>query len=196
MKYKPIKWKKIKSLRKRKVIMHADMLFRDLYGIFKLPIDKKTGEGAGNFSILLVLLCIIDGISVHLYPTKKKISKQGPRFKKLIIDMLDWGPVGKNWLKIDLGAKYLYLEFRNPLVHELGVDRITGPRKNTYEEPAISKWGKIPKKDQRIEYVERLRVWNSNWPTLYVEQTSKGGRVTVCAAALYWSVKKLVGRLV
>ena len=80
---------------KRKVINHADMLLRDAYGMFKLPIHDKSGEGACKFSILILMLLIIDGISVYFYPTKEVISDQEKRFKKLIRDKLYWGPIDK-----------------------------------------------------------------------------------------------------
>ena len=93
------------------------MLLHDLHNIFEIA----SSGGAGNFSIAVVLLCIVDGLAVYLYPTTQ-VDDQEKRFKKLIREKLYWGPTKKGWVEQGLAAKQFYLEMRNPLVHELGVD--------------------------------------------------------------------------
>jgi hypothetical protein len=63
MPYNEIEYGHITHPKLRKVLLHINMLFKDLYGAFKLPIDENAGEGGGNFAIAIVLLCIIDGVS-------------------------------------------------------------------------------------------------------------------------------------
>jgi hypothetical protein len=167
------------------------MLFKDLYGAFKLPVDKNSGEGEGNFAITLVLLCIIDGISVNIYPTKH-VKDQEKRFKRLIREKLYWGTTKNGWLDKGLAAKQLYLEIRNPLVHELGADKVTSARIPGHLEPRIGKWGTIEKSHNDIDLIDGLQSWNDNWPALTIISGQGGKYIKFSAAALYWSVKKMV----
>jgi len=192
MPYSEIEFSHITHPKLKKVLLNTNMLLKDLYGAFKLPIDESSGEGAGNFAIAVVLLCIIDGISVNIYPTKS-IKDQEKRFKKLIRDKLYWGTVKTGWLEKGVAAKQLYLEIRNPLVHELGVDKITSSRMFEHLEPRIGKWGSIDESCHNIELIEELNSWNENWPTLTVVTSSNNGKyVQISSAALYWTVKQMV----
>ena len=164
MPYKAINWKHIEDKQTRKVIKHADMMLRDVYAMFKLPIDKESGEGSCNFSILVILLVIIDGLAVYIYPKKEAVDDQEKRFKKLIRDKLYWGPPDKGWIEKGLAAKQFYLELRNPLVHELGADKPTNARQKGHNEPIIGKWAKIPEGYRNIDYIEGLEQWNDDWP--------------------------------
>lgn len=195
MSYIEIDYSHITHPKLKKVLLHTNMLLKDLYGAFKLPIDRDSGEGAGNFAIALVLLCIIDGISVNIYPTKAN-KDQEKRFKKLIREKLYWGPTNKGWLKKDIAAKQLYLEIRNPLVHELGADKVTSARITGHLEPRIGKWGGIEENSQDIDFIENIESWNDNWPTLTVVSSENGEYIKFCAAALYWSVKNMVINLI
>lgn len=191
MPYAPISYSSITNRELAKIIRHSDHLLRDLYEIFK----NQATAGAGNFTITLVLLCIIDGISVYLYPTRK-IVKQQNRFKKLIRDKLPWGPPGNGWLPIDIAAKQFYLELRNPLVHELGADA-PGARRPGQGEALIGKWGSIPTAFSDIEYIQSLSTWNVDWPILqYVKDTNGHDCLKLSGAALWWAVKKMIQDLV
>ena len=195
MPYQGLEYDHIKHRMLKKILLHSDMLLRDLYGIFKLPIDKKSGEGAGNFSILIILLCIIDGLAVYIYPTRK-VKDQEKRFKKLINEKLYWGPVSKSWLEKGLAAKQFYLELLNPLVHELGADKITSARMTGYLEPRIGKWGNIDEEARNIEVIENMKEWNDNWPTLTNMKDESGEYIKFNGAAFYWSVKKMITELI
>ncbi len=195
MPYNEIEYSQITHQKLNKVLSHINVLFKDLYGVFKLPTDKTSGEGEGNFSITLVLLCIIDGISANIYPTKA-IKDQEKRFKMLIRDKLYWGSTKDGWLDKGKAAKQLYLEIRNPLVHELGADKITSAREPGHREPRIGKWGSIEKSHHNIDLIDGLQQWNDNWPTLTVVSDAKGDYIKFSAAALYWSVKKMAINLI
>ena len=195
MSYLELDYSHITHPKLKKVLLHTDMLLKDLYGAFKLPVDKESGEGAGNFAITLVLLCIIDGVSANIYPTKI-IKDQEKRFKKLIREKLYWGPQHKGWLEIGIAAKQLYLEIRNPLVHELGADKVTSARMPGHVEPRIGKWGGVEKEYQDIDKIDNLDSWNDNWPTLTVVSSENGDYIKLSAAALYWSVKHMVIELI
>ncbi len=195
MSYQELDYSHVTHPKLKKVLLHTNMLLKDLYGAFKLPVDERSGEGAGNFAIALVLLCIIDGISVSIYPTTA-IKDQEKRFKKLIREKLYWGPAAKGWLEIGIAAKQLYLEIRNPLVHELGADKVTSARMTDHLEPRIGKWGSVEKQNQDIDIIENLQAWNDDWPTLTVVSSGNGDYIKFSGAALYWSVKRMVIELI
>ncbi len=195
MPYREIDYGHITHPKLKKVLLHTNMLLKDLYGAFKLPKDNNSGEGSGNFAITLVLLCIIDGISVNIYPTKE-VKNQEKRFKKLIREKLHWGTTKNGWLDKGTAAKQLYLEIRNPLVHELGANKVTSARITGHLEPRIGKWGSIDKDYHDIDLIEELETWNEKWPTLTVVSGENGSYIKFSAAALYWSVKHMVIELI
>ena len=97
MPYQNLKYDHIQHPTLHKVLEHSDAMLHDLYTIFETP--SKAG-GAGNYSIAVVLLCIVDGLSCYLYPTYLYPTKtlercQDSRFKKLIRDKLRWGQAKK-----------------------------------------------------------------------------------------------------
>lgn len=182
----------------KQAIERADMYLHDVYGMFSLPGADLEKSGGCNFSIALVLLCVIDGVSREIYPTRM-VKDPDKRFKKLIRDKLYWPINPKNTLWIDKAdaANQLYLEVRNPLVHELARDKMTSARKKGHNEPIIGKWGEIDKEYRNIESIDAMTVWNNKWPTMY-EKKSGDGRpcMKLCVAALYWSVKRMLDDLV
>ena len=178
----------------KKAAERADMLLHDVYGMFSLSGDDGKGGGC-NYSIALVLLCVVDGMSREFYPTRL-VKDQEKRFKKLIREKLYWSKKRKNTLWIDKAeaAIELYLDVRNPLVHELAGDNAPRAGKKGQNEPAVGKWGLIDKDCCTIEYIDALEKWNDKWPTMYIKPVSGDGRpcTTLCVAALYWSVKRML----
>jgi len=85
---------------------------------------------------------------------------------------------------------------RNPLIHELGADKITSARKDRDSEPLVKKWGKISSEYHDIDYLDNLNNWNDDWPVLYEEDLNNKNRIVICDAALYWAVKHLVRTVV
>jgi hypothetical protein len=196
MAYRPLDYNHIQHEILRQILLHCDLLFRDLYQIFKIRSEDLTDDGAGNFTIAVMLLCIIDGLAVNLYPTKS-IYDQEQRFKKLIRDKLPWGAAGKHWMEKGMAAKQLYLELRNPLVHELGADKATSIRQKGHSEPRVGKWGNVPKELQDIDQVEDMQEWNNDWPILAFMNNDKGNRYAQFnGAAMYWAVKKMIADLI
>jgi hypothetical protein len=80
MSYQELEGAKINHPVIREVIEHADTYLNDTYEMFYLPIEGKAKGGGCNFSIVLVLLCVIDGIARDVYPTKK-VGDHETRFK-------------------------------------------------------------------------------------------------------------------
>lgn len=194
MAYKKLALGKIQHTEIRDVIQHANNYLEDTYGMFYLPIKGKGGGGC-NFSIALVLLSVIDGIASEIYPTRQ-VKKQDVRFKRLIREKLYWVPSSKEWINKDDAAQQLYVEFRNPLVHELAAKDRGNRSSGKFEEPVISKWGLIEDSEQQdIAKIDNRKVWNDAWPTVYKDPANKDRLILSCAS-LYWSVKRLIEDLI
>jgi hypothetical protein len=140
-----------------------------------------------------VLLCVIDGLSVCVYPTPAVSPKQETRFKRLIRDKLHWGQANDGWYDKAKAAAVLYTEFRNPLVHELAGEKAAKARPPHFEESAVGKWGLVSVRD--IDPIEAMTAWNDSWPTLGVEDYGGGKRLKLSCAALYWGVKQMTNDL-
>ena len=191
MPYTPVAYSQVADAFLRKeVFERADMLLHDVYCMFTLPAGSD-GEAGGNWSIALVLLCVIDGISRHVYP---RTSDQEQRFKRLIRDKLYW-PTTKGWWDKGNSAAVLYTKFRNPLVHELAIDSPVRAYPPDFTEPTVSKWGPVPEQKRDIKEIDALSAWDDDWPTLGVENHNGGTRLKLSCAALYWTVKNMVNTL-
>ena len=136
----------------------------------------------------------VDGISRHVYP---KTGTQEQRFKRLIRDKLHWGPSSKGWYPIHNAAAVFYTELRNPLVHELAIDKPAPARSRAGidEETGIGKWGPVPERFQDIKVIDAMPAWDDDWPTLSVQNYNGGKRLKLSCAALYWAIKDMVNTL-
>lgn len=176
---------------------NADMYLHDVYGMFQLPVDGVVEGGGCNFSIALILLCVIDGISCHIYPQGAP-GDEGQRFKRLVREKLYW-PTNKRLRWIDKGeaGKLLWAELRNPLAHSLAADEPSRARRAGHDEPNIGKWGEIPPERRDIDEIDGLTAWNDDWPTMYEMKNVEGNPcIKLCDAALYWSVKRMLRELI
>jgi hypothetical protein len=197
MPYRPVAYKHISDeVLREDIFQGADWLLSDTYHMFNM--QPSSGTGGGNWSIALVLLCVIDGISLHVYPTDALARDQDQRFKRLIREKLPWGPISnKLWYPIHNAAAVLYTEFRNTLVHELAIDKPTRARfkAGIEKESGISKWGPVPERFQNIDAIDEMTTWNGDWPTLSVEPHEGGKRLKLSCAGFYWAVKRMVNEL-
>lgn len=194
MPYRPVAYDHVPDALKE-IFERADMFLRDVYGMFALPPESLPSAGGGNWSIALVLLCVVDGISVHVYPTSALLPNQEQRFKRLINNKLYWGPPTKRWYAKHNAAAVFYTELRNPLVHELAIDRPAPARfrAGIEKESAIVKWDPVQRQD--IDAIDAMTTWNDDWPTLSVADHDGGKRLKLSCAALYWTVKQMVNAL-
>lgn len=196
MAYRHLDYNTIKATNLRKSFHRADLYLRDVYGMFRgLPPAGGDG-GGGNFAMALVLLCVIDGLARIAWPN----DEQEKRFKALITRRLHWGAPGRKsrWFNRANGAKQLYLEFRNTLVHELAQDKPAKSRPSGFTEPVIARWGEIPETMRDIALLDALPTWNDAWPILYHGSNDEDGkpRLKLVTAALYWAVKNVAEQLV
>ena len=81
MPYTPVAYDQVADDSQKEVFKRADMFLRDVYGMFTLPPKPLPDAGGGNWSIALVLLCVVDGISRHVYPTATAV----PRPEELMV---------------------------------------------------------------------------------------------------------------
>ena len=191
MSYQHLNWKAVSHPVLRKVLSHADTLLLDVFKMFQSYSKSPLDLSRFNFSIVIILLCIVDGIARDIYPTQQ-VKDPEKRFKRLLRDKLPWSQSSGSWIDIAEAARHLYLEFRNPLVHELGQNKVTRARRPGFLEPKLGPWGEIDEDSQDIELIDGLGAWNDKWPVLYVQEDDDGPRIKVCCAALYWSVKHMV----
>jgi len=196
--YTHLNWQKLSDTRMQEIFRHADEYLHDAYGMFKgLPPAGGDG-GGGNFSIVLVLLCVIDGLAREVWPTNAVEKDQGKRFKQLLRTKIHWGPEGRGkWFGKGIAADQLYTEFRNPLVHELAMERSRATsRPKGYIEPVVGKWGSLPEQLRDIAQIDDLEKWDDAWPVLAESKDEQGNlRLKLTAAALYWAVKQLAVKM-
>jgi hypothetical protein len=194
--YKPLEFNTVPDPRLQRVFERADTYLHDVYGMFRWLAPKNPDPGGGgNFSIVLVLLCVVDGLAGDVLPGRGEPA-QNRRFKQLLRYKFHWGPVAKGWIDPVQGADQLYYEFRNPLVHELAADKVHSSRPAGFVEPVIGKWG-VPKDWQDITKIEALASWDDDWPIIGTSQDDQGRpRIKVGAAGLYWAVKRLANNLI
>src|SRR3954454_10055834 len=94
--YRPVAYDHVPdAFLREEIFRRADWLLSDAYGMFAM--QPVLGTGGGNWSIGLVLLCVVDVISCHIYPTAAVAPRQEQRFKRLINRKLHWGPATKGW---------------------------------------------------------------------------------------------------
>jgi len=193
MTYAPLDFQSIENRELKKVFRHANAYLHDVYGMFRLLPPEDADGGGGNFSIVLVLLCIVDGLATEVWPGRQDVPKQENRFKRLIRCRFPWGPEGSGqWVQKGNAADQLYSKSRNPLVHELGRDKTAASRPADFDEPIIGKWGPLPTEWQDIAKIDALTAWNDGWPIFSeIEADGKPSRYKLCAAGLYWAVKDL-----
>ncbi|MBX5463820.1 MAG: hypothetical protein IRZ28_22370 [Steroidobacteraceae bacterium] len=143
MPYREVPYGHISDPHKQDVFRRANMLLSDVYAM--LAVKPIHGKGGCNFSIALVLLCVIDGLARDVFPTIAEQCDHEKRFRCLIKEKLPWGPTASGWLDKGQAAKWLYCEFRNPLTHELGKDVSVQRRPPKQYEPVVYKWKHVPR---------------------------------------------------
>lgn len=151
----------------------------------RLPND--SAGGGGNWSIAVVLLCMVDGLSKWIYPiTPKGKRHHRKRFERFVQVWLlrDVSPIGS------ATASSIYEDFRGILVHDLTVDRKEGVRNIASAEPAVSKWWPLHQNDHSVDALERLVQTDYRWPVFQDQPHSGRRRDVLCAAALYGAMKR------
>lgn len=176
---------------REEVFRRADMLLGDVHTM--LAIEVPAGTNSCGWAGALVLICVIDGISQNVFPTKYVELKQRKRFKQFI-DKVGWTSA-PGWVSADIAAKLLYFEVRNSLVHDLAGEPQKRIRPARFSETAIGKWGMIPEAERNFGAINASRVWPEFWPMLGVESVNGVERYSLSAVGLYWHVSHWVQKL-
>lgn len=189
MAYRTIAYDHIRDPVLNEVFEHANVYLRDVYSM--LVVDPAhSGGGPCNFSIALVLLCLIDGLARDVYPTMS-VPDQGTRFRNLIRDKMPWATDDDRWIDRARAANVFYLELRNPIAHELAQDKATSARPHGYLDPAVVKTR--PGRSITVDEIDALSEWSREWPVLSTVTRPNGrSRYVLDCGALYWATKAMV----
>jgi len=176
----------------RRALTHASVLLADVYTMLGAEPTQGSNGGTCNFSIGLVLACIIDGLATEIWPIEPV--KSGGQLKRMeaLLLRLPWGSKADGWITRIEAAKVLYHEVRNPLVHNLGADMRWRGRRRGFLDAAIV-LGMRDRKRVSPDELEALAKWDPKWPVVWAKKKTEPGppRFVVSAPALYWHVKWL-----
>lgn len=197
MAYKSLTLDKATPPRVRALIRSIETLsFSDVHTMLRLPV-RQMRSGAGkqiedlgagcNFAIAHVLLAVIGGISATLYQPKWKDNK---RFKGILRDYYPWNQEPPGISSLD-AATDIYEAFRNPLVHDLGLD-VRNKRKGA---KLILKRLGLGDEGLSESIIERELEGDSRKvmsATLTIKTTVSGVRKELLVEALYWGVRQMI----
>lgn len=181
----------------RRVFVHANGMLADVYTMLEFGVNPTPGVNGGrcNFSIALVLSCLLDGLATEIDPILPSGRKddQYRRMRNLVLRLSpNWATRKHHWVTADEAAKVLWTEIRNPLVHNLGADTRPNVRRPLHSDVAVDH----PMRDRKRltpDEVEAIDDWPEHWPVMWTKGKDEPGkrRLVVALPALYWHVKRL-----
>lgn len=192
MPFHAIECDQIRNREMRRVFQHASGYLGDVYTLMHAdPAPERSG--AGNFSIALVLSCVIDGLATEIYPIKP-VGDQQERMR-VLLERMPWGSKAQGWVGREEAARVLYLDIRNPLAHNLAADTSPNVRRPGYADPALVMRMKDWARPSARELEARSEWPNKRWPVMWAEHAHGKRRIVVSDLALYWHVKRLAADL-
>lgn len=209
MPYTKLDFSRIEDKELRELFDRANAYLADVYSLLHVRPRKGSNGGEGNLTSVLLLCCVIDALSIYVYPKRpyatvacnecgypspgKDNAEQ--RFKRLVMDKMYWDK-HSGWLDKEHAALLLYLEIRNPLAHALGKDVQSRVRYPDSAEPVAGRWGRITTK--RMDRIDARKFWNPKWPIMEFKPKSetREKHVKISAVALYWAVKQMCVTLI
>ena len=192
MPFHPVKCDHLTNWEMRRVFQHASGYLADVYTLMHAdPGPEKSG--AGNFSIALILSCVIDGLATEIYPIQP-VDDQEKRMR-VLLERMPWGTKAQGWVTRGEAARVLYLDIRNPLAHNLAADTNPNVRRPGYADPALVKRMRDWTRPTASE-LEEMSEWpNKKWPVMWAEDSHGKRRIVLSDLALYWHVKRLTVQL-
>jgi len=174
-----------------RVFAHANNYLADVFTMLGANPPPESNGGKCNFSIALVLACVLDGLATEIHP----IVPPGDVQKRMtgLLARLDWGSEADGWISRDDASEILYVDIRGPLVHNLAADTKPWIRRPGYGDPAIVH----PLSDGTMmtpDEVDATKVWDRKLPMMWdkpPDARGNPGRIVVSTLALYWHVKSL-----
>jgi hypothetical protein len=161
----------------------------DVHSMLRLPIRDDAGlQGGCNFTIAQVLLSVIGGASVTLY--EDVLTRRGDRtrlFREILANHYPWNEesgIGGGLYGADAADK-LYVLFRSPLAHSLGI--IEPDESPTVRRVVVEKG---PFVEAAIEATEEAIVRPRDWvhPTLRQD----GDALILWLRSFYWGVRRTI----
>ncbi len=158
--------------------------FNDIHTMLRLPVRDYRLDAGCNFAIAQILMTAIGGISTTLYRQGKTDSE---RFRWLLRDHYQWQLEPTHDVAPDEAARIVYQVFRNPLIHDLGLDlhgRSTGikvkvKRLQRSQGGLTERW---------IENLER----GPTRPRMSSVVTVQSDTKVLLVEALYWGLRRMV----
>lgn len=158
---------------------HLDMQIEDLRVLLRLP-NSRLAAGC-NFAAAAMISNLIAGASVCFYNASHKMLKNPPpagaHFKGILVDYFPWSTEP---LPATDGARVLWKYSRNPLAHNLGLDRDGAP------DIQIAKQRLVPRRITALEDSPARPTWAA--PAL----SKSGSDYVLDVAGLYWGVHRML----
>ena len=178
----------IRNREMRRIFQHASGYLGDVYTLIHADPTPEN-SGAGNFSIALILSCVIDGLATEIYPIEPAGDQQ--ERMRVLLERMQWGTKAQGWVAREEAARVLYLDIRNPLAHNLAADTSPSVRRPGYADPALVMRMKDWARPSAPELEERSDWPDKRWPVMWAEHAHGKRRIVVSDLALYWHVKRL-----
>lgn len=196
MAYAPIATEHIRDPEMRRAMRHASDLLADVYTMLNIGPTADTHGGKCNFSIGLVLACLIDGLATEIWPIAPAGGRHQLERMEILMARMPWGHKRDGWITRLGAARVLYHEVRNPLVHNLGANTHWRGRPRGFQDAAIVLETRTRKR-LRADEIDELKEWNPKWPVIWMKPHTDPGprRYVVSAPALYWHTKWLTADL-
>lgn len=159
-------------------------LLQDVHWMLAITIGDPANNGPPRqlqVPIAHTLLAATAGISTQLYSGPGEV---GVRFKNCIVSFFPWHDNPAKGASEEEAAKILYEVFRNPLVHNLGLNKASSH---------VVKVGQITNTDEaeeRVEELERRADKPGSKPWLVVTEKKR----VLWLDPFYWGVRRLVER--
>lgn len=170
----------------------VDLQLADVHTMLLLPRAQCGLEAGCNFAIAHVLLNIVSGISTILF---EQDGKSGAIFKRLLTNWY-WPHDPPDGLSPEDASDALYNEFRNSLIHALGM-QVTLDRKTDV---------RTIERTKRVFKIKRIsNLDNSSLAALeehHMRPTAIGPtlrytdeKTVLLVEGFYWGTRKMIGKL-
>jgi len=173
--YQPLKINPATPARARRLVQHLDTLLKDVHAMFRLPLQEEGLTSGCNYAGAVFLIEIIGGISTTLF---RGTGGSGEKFKTVVRDYYPWDLEGRS--DRAQAAKELYIFFRNPLAHALGMgDKKGGIGKQGFPEDQLEKFE-----------LSTSPPLNPTLQSIPAEDT-----LHLSVDSLYWGIRVMITRL-
>jgi hypothetical protein len=184
-----VPFKDLEDAEIRRVFQHANNYLADVFTMLGANPSPKSNAGKCNFSMALVLSCVLDGLATEIFPILPRGNVE-ERISRLL-ERVDWGKESDGWVLRSHASEMLYQDIRGPLVHHLAAENSPPLRRPGYSDPAIVREmidGTVLTPDQ----VDAVQEWNPKWPIMWARtDDAEPHRLVLSTTALYWHVKHL-----